>query len=92
MLHENWIVVLRCLSRWAFVSQVASGSPTDLSLFASVDPDQKHDLKKGWWLVGRRQQGVKGSVEGVVMQPGMLIDAGMAMSGDALSKSPPPGA
>jgi hypothetical protein len=89
-LHDNWIVVLRCLSRWAFVSQVASGSPTDLSLFATIDPEQQHDLKKSWWMVGRRQAGKPMSPK-AVMQPGTLLDAGMAMSADFLNKRPPPG-
>lgn len=89
-LHDNWIVVLRCLSRWAFVSQVASGSPTDLSLFTTIDPEQAHDLKKSWWMVGRRQAGKPTSPK-AVMQPGTLLDAGMAMSADFLNKMPPPG-
>jgi hypothetical protein len=84
------MVVLRCLSRWAFVCQVASGEPTDLSLFTTVDPNQKHDLKKSWWNIGRKQHGPATSPR-IPMQPGMLLDAGMRLSPEFFQKPPPPG-
>lgn len=89
-LHGDWIVILRCLSRWAFVAQVASGAPTDLTLFTTVDPHQRHDLKKSWWNIGRKQAGPATSPK-APMQPGTLIDAGMRLSADFLSKAPAPG-
>lgn len=90
-LHGDWIVILRCLSRWAFVAQVASGAPTDLTLFTTVDPHQRHDLKKSWWNIGRKQAGPATSPK-APMQPGTLIDAGMRLSADFMSKAPAPGA
>lgn len=89
-LHDNWVVVLRCLSRWALVTQLASGAPTDLSLFSSVDPQQKHDLKKSWWQGARARQSQDGSPK-PPMQPGTLIDAGLSLGDDFMNKAPSPG-
>lgn len=90
-LHDNWIVILRCLSRWALVTQLASGAPTDLSLFSSVDPQQKHDLKKSWWQGARAKQSSDGAPK-PPMQPGTLIDAGLSLGNDFMNKAPTPGA
>lgn len=89
-LHDNWVVILRCLSRWALVTQLASGAPTDLSLFSSVDPAQKHDLKKSWWQGARSRQSHDGSPK-PPFQPGTLIDAGLSLGDDFMSKAPSPG-
>ena len=89
-LHDNWVVILRCLSRWALVTQLASGAPTDLSLFSSVDPQQKHDLKKSWWQGARAKQSSDGSPK-PPMQPGTLIDAGLSLGNDFSNKAPAPG-
>lgn len=88
-LHDNWIMVLRCLSRWALMSQIASGSPTDLALFATIDPAKQHEVRKSWWSMGRKQAAKEASRP--PSQPGTLLDAGTDISRDFLGKSPPPG-
>jgi hypothetical protein len=33
--HTRWLEVLRCISRWELLQQIASGMPTDAVLFAA---------------------------------------------------------
>lgn len=40
MAWHRWLEVLRCISRWELLQQIASGMPTDAVLFAAGKPQQ----------------------------------------------------
>lgn len=91
-LHDNWLIILRCLSRYSLMSQVATGAIMDNSLFQSIDPQQKHEVRKSWWMSTRRAT-EKTERDLHPLQPGSLMDAGMdiGLGSDARARIPTPG-
>lgn len=50
LLARRWLEVLRCISRWELLQQIASGMPTDAVLFAAGEAVAS-------WLWGREERG-----------------------------------
>ncbi|KAI8465270.1 MAG: hypothetical protein J3K34DRAFT_525495 [Monoraphidium minutum] len=53
-LEDRWLDILRCVSRWELLQQMASGTPTDAALFAAP-----HEGKGGGGLGGRAAAALK---------------------------------
>eukprot|EP00198_Chlamydomonas_reinhardtii_P005607 XP_001694943.1 SEC7/BIG-like ARF-guanine nucleotide exchange factor [Chlamydomonas reinhardtii] len=61
-LQERWVDVLRCISRWELLQQIASGMPTDAALFRQ--PEEK-GLKAAAAALGQKLRNVANEIPGM---------------------------
>ncbi|KAG2437305.1 hypothetical protein HXX76_005962 [Chlamydomonas incerta] len=61
-LQERWVDVLRCISRWELLQQIASGMPTDAALFRQ--PEEK-GLKAAAAALGQKLRNVANELPGM---------------------------